>query len=480
MSEVIPGSDGRRIIRNAAKGMLCLIAVQLLVVMTGIAKSFLLPKFWGVEAFAYWQIYFFYLGFAGLFPLGFNDGVYLRYGKYQYERLPFARMRSSLRFLAGMLAAFSVMICLLSLWEPDREKGFSFFAVGIGIWIMGMNGFFVYILQVTNQISKYGLFYLADKIILLAAVIGVILLDLKSFKIIVIADLIARSAVVLAMAVYCRRLVWGKAASAAIGFWEFKKNISAGISLMLAAFSGLVVMGLGRIVVEYWESLEEYAYYSWGMSFSALVMLFIGATSLVLYPVLKRLSKENYAKYFSIMNEGGMYFNALILFSYFPTCYLILLFLPKYEPVLAYLNLLFVVLVLQGKINFQNNTFFKILRCEKAMLRNNISAILVFIVFCLLFYPLFRNAWSLVLVLMLTLYFQCYAAEYFLDRTLKLKFSRYSQFEILLLIAFLIITSLCQSRYVSFLLYLGTVCLCLVMNFRNMMFFFKEKIRHFQ
>lgn len=75
-----------------------------------------------VSGFAYWQQYVLYSGFVGIFALGFNDGIYLLYGGYSYNELPFKRLRAAFRFYCGMLLLFAGSIGLYALTQ-DLERG---------------------------------------------------------------------------------------------------------------------------------------------------------------------------------------------------------------------------------------------------------------------------------------------------------------------------------------------------------------------
>ena len=46
-----------------------------------------MSKLIGVEKYGYWQLYLFYTSYVGFFQLGWNDGIYLRYGGEDYNNL---------------------------------------------------------------------------------------------------------------------------------------------------------------------------------------------------------------------------------------------------------------------------------------------------------------------------------------------------------------------------------------------------------
>ena len=84
-------------IRTGTKKVVITVFTQAVILALSFITGFILPKIMGPEEFGYWQIYLFYLGYLNLFGLGLNDGIGLFYGGYEYERLPFQRIRASMR-----------------------------------------------------------------------------------------------------------------------------------------------------------------------------------------------------------------------------------------------------------------------------------------------------------------------------------------------------------------------------------------------
>ena len=46
-----------------------------------------IPKIIGVKEYSYWQLYIFYSGYAAFASLGWQDGIYLKYGGCFYDEL---------------------------------------------------------------------------------------------------------------------------------------------------------------------------------------------------------------------------------------------------------------------------------------------------------------------------------------------------------------------------------------------------------
>ena len=152
-----PSEDSRSVIQKAVSGFKFTLFAQVAALMLSVAKSVILPKIMTVEDYGYWQIYVLYATYVGVFALGFNDGVYLLYGKYQYQDLPFPRLRSANRYYLGMMAGFTLLGAAACMLFSDPSRRVAMLGVCADIMFMGVNTLMIYILQVTNQMKAYSL-----------------------------------------------------------------------------------------------------------------------------------------------------------------------------------------------------------------------------------------------------------------------------------------------------------------------------------
>jgi O-antigen/teichoic acid export membrane protein len=83
----------------------------------------IVSKFFSVADFSYWQLYIFYVNYAGLFHLGWTDGVYLRYGGKNYEDLDTGRLGTQFWLLLATQLVISIIAALLTtLFVDERDQ----------------------------------------------------------------------------------------------------------------------------------------------------------------------------------------------------------------------------------------------------------------------------------------------------------------------------------------------------------------------
>lgn len=88
-----------------------------LMLLSGIASTFIIAKIWTTDVtkwYAYSKVFTLYLGYVGFFHFGFNDGVMVNYGNYDYETLPRKKFRSYFRFLLCFQVGIALMLSLIS------------------------------------------------------------------------------------------------------------------------------------------------------------------------------------------------------------------------------------------------------------------------------------------------------------------------------------------------------------------------------
>lgn len=449
-------------IKKAISNFKFVVSAQLIVLAFGFLKSLLVPGFLSVGDFGYWQIYLFYSSYVGVFAFGFNDGIYLRYGSYEYGELPYKKLRTAIRIHFFVLVIFSAVACIYAGFVDDIHRQFAFWFVSANILVLGMNGVFIYILQITNQMKRYSFFSILDKVIVMVAIIVCVLANVVRFEYLVVIDLLSKIVVMIGMIVCCKELWVGKNCKGTEAVNEYRTDVSVGIKLMLAQLMGMLVTGIGRFIVEWLGDIEGYAYYSFGVTITNLVLVLITAVSLLVYPTLKRLNEDTYPSYYEKINSLLQKFNILVPLFYFLAAILIPVLLPKYESVLIYLNILFGVIILQSKMQLLNNTFYKALRKETAMMKANLSSVVFFAIFAAILFSINKSIWSIALCTLLIMAWLCFASEVYLRKVMHLRNFKGIIFEILYIASFVVITSTLTLN-ASFIFY---VCFLLVVAYK--------------
>ena len=449
------------------KSLSFVFGAQFLILFISIARALILPKFFSVEAFGYWEIYWFYTCYVGLFCLGYNDGIYLKYGECNIDQLPVKLIRSATRLFSGMLLLFAVVaIVCIFLLKISTEIRFASVFVALNIFVLGLTGVYIYIFQITNQFKKYSFFSVIDKVLVLAAIGLMVVVNENNFRIVVVADFISKLIVLVVMVWKTKELLFGSVTPFRESFKFMGQNMQVGIKLMVANLMSMLLVGAGKFIVQIFGDIRDFAIYSFGISITGLVLTAVTAFSLVLYPTIKRIPTVRYAEIFDKVNSFTRLFGLSAILCYFPAYLFISYFYPKYNSVMPYLNILFLIVFLQCKISLLDNTFYKVLRKETGMLWANISCVGFFVVMAFVGFYLKQEMWVIAFCTFLAMLYRCYMSEFFLSRAVFAQPDRRIVFELVFMLLFLLSSAFCPLIW-SLALTVTAYCLWIVADRRK-------------
>ena len=437
----MPQSDRAGFIKH----FLYVFGAQIFVLMSGLFKALLVPIVLGVEDFGYWQIYVFYTVYIGFFTLGYNDGIYLRYGGKTWAGLPIQRLRTTNAIYLFLMALFTGALLGIAFTIAEGDRKFIFVGVALNIFILGFISNVSLTLQAVNRLKVYAALTSADKAFFTIALLALFNESLRSFQYLVIVDVVSKLVVLIFLGYAYRPLFLGKMARLKEGLQELSESVQAGIQLMLANISGMLVLGVGRLIIEYFGGLANYSHYAFSISLSNIVLISISAISIVLYPALKQQPTDQYTRYFNSINNAYLGFSILMLTTYFLAVVFVKTIAINYSPVLEFLNVIFAITVLQGKMQLVNNTYYKALRLERQMLVANFSSLLIVVVVSVLGYYMSHSILVIAYSAFATMVFRVYSSEIFLRRKLTGTHTLRPLWEILILLGYLVITTFAQN-----------------------------------
>lgn len=422
-----------------------------------------LPKAMGVIQYGYWQVYLFYVGYMMLFCFGFNDGLYLRYGSLDYWQLPFEKLRSAMRVFILISSLIAGILICLSLLEKDPSKVFALVGASLNLLILGINGTILTVLQVTNRIKLNSALTIANKAIFVILIIPLLLLGRADFRTIIIIDIFTK-VLLLGISIYkSKDLFIGCVQSIFLGYKEYWQDVKVGIKLTFANIISSLLVGIGRFIVERFMPLESYSLYSFATTITSFALLFITASSMAMYPLLTRVTKDKLPVFYKDLNIllcTGLF---LLLLGYYPIYYLIKNYFNEFTGIFEYFYLLFIIIVSQGKMQFLINTYYKVLREEKAMLLANMSGIVLALTLIIPSFYYTHSIFSIVAGTTITLIWRCYASEIFLKR--KMGIEEYSNMALELgMIGLFIIGVIFGKSVIWIFLYLFATCIYVFIN----------------
>lgn len=366
----------------------------------------IIPNIIGVEDYGYWQLYLFYASYIGFFHLGWIDGIYLRYGGEYYEQLDKDKFFSQfILLLLSQLFISLIFLLYVAYYIVNLDKAFIINVLSITLITTNLRFFLIYVLQTTNRIKESSFITIADRAIYVLLLALLILSNYQNYQVMIWADVIARILSLFIATYYCKDIVLRNFKNLKIDLRESLENIKVGINLMFSNISSMLIIGIVRFSIENRWNIETFGKVSLTLSISNLLMLFVNAIGVVLFPILKRMNPENMQNVFSRIRRILIYTTLGMMLVYYPLKVILELILPSYKDSLAYMAILFPLTIYEGKMALLINPYLKALRLEKKMLQVNMIVMLISLVVTLLniiwIYNLDFAIFSIVILLIL-------------------------------------------------------------------------------
>lgn len=344
---------------------------------SSILTSLVLPKFLGVEDYAYWQLFLLYSSYSGFALLGLNDGIYLRLGGKRYSEVDHGELKAQQCVVAVsqlLVAACCLAAVLAAGFEPYRALVLAL-CVLFGL-LTNLTQCLRYVFQCTNLTRISSLADLFSKGLFVAFMATVLFMGVDS-SLPFIAGYIACQAVAFLYVLACARsTLCAKAAYGGV-LHTCATDVRAGLKIMVAYYADSLIVGFTRMLTDWHIGITAFGKLSLSFSLTNFVLGFIGQVSMVAFPVLKRLDAEGRReKYLAIR---------LLLHTALPCAYLLYvpaklvlgLWLPAYGESLVYLALTMPLCVYSCKANLLFNTYLKMGRCEGTLCAVNVAAMVL-------------------------------------------------------------------------------------------------------
>lgn len=381
--------------------------------------TFLVPKQLGIESYSYFQLYIFYASYTGFLHFGWADGVFLRYGGEYYEKLDRPKFSGQFWLYSGVEVALGLLICLAgyTLTSP-QDKAIVLALTGISVFLLLPRTLLQYVLQGTNRIKEYATLTILEKVVYITVVVLALIAGTHSFIPMILADLLGKTCSLLYSIYQCRDILTTKPAGLRVSLKEAWANISVGIKLMFANIASMLIIGFVRLSIENQWDVTTFGKVSLTMSVSNLLMVFINAVAMVMFPMLRRTSSDKLSGIYNTMRTCLMIPLLGMLVCYYPVKEILSAWLPQYADSLIYMALLFPMCVFESKMSMLINTYLKALRKEKWLLIVNVVTVSLSVVTTLITTYWLHNLDLAVVSIVFLLAFRCAFAELLLSTVL--------------------------------------------------------------
>lgn len=398
-----------------------------------------LPKLIGVKSYGYWQLYLFYVSYVGFFHLGWIDGIYLKFGGAHYDELDREKFFSQFMMYAFFQAIVAFLIYGYGLlFVSGADKKFIFNMLAITLLLTNLRYFVIYILQTTNRIKHSSIITILDRLVYALLLLMLVFGGVKNYHIMIYVDILARLVSLLYGIYLCKSVIIHSLHAFQFDILEVLDNIKVGSSLMLSNIASLLIIGTVRLGIERRWDIATFGKVSLTLSISNLMMTFINAVGVVIFPMLRRLEQSKLPSLYLALRNVLMAMMLAILIFYYPLKMILNIWLPSYRESIIYMALVFPMAIYEGKMSLLINTYLKALRMEKYILKVNVMTVGLSAILTVLTTILLGNLQLSIVSIVVLLAARCILAETTVARTLKINVSKDILLELFLTMVFIV------------------------------------------
>ena len=305
------------------KGLLHILSANIISLVISLLTSFILPKFVSIESYAQIKEYALYIGYAGFFSLGYNDGMYLKYGGKKLSQI-------DTKDLANNFYNYTVLELMMSaliLLSGVLLRNFIICAFAFGVFSNNMLGYLRSLFQSTGEFKAYSRAVNFEKIfvfLLNCVLLFVFKTDESSFYILiqVVVGVVVTAILTLKLNKVKAILFNGK-----FSLKEYYENISTGFILMIGNFSSIFFTGIDRWFVKGLMSTFYFAQYSFAVSMENIINTFLTPITIFMYNYFcKRPNKKKIRK----VKQYVLIWGFLIVGAAYPAKFILERYLNKY------------------------------------------------------------------------------------------------------------------------------------------------------
>lgn len=409
--------------------------------------SFFVPKILGTQEFGYWQLFIFYTNYVSLLQFGLNDGIYLIYGGRTRDELDLPTIRAVFRtnLLFQLLVATVIMVCAVC-FIYDQSRMQVLIATGLYAFLFNITYFIGFLFQATNEVKKYSVSQVIDRLFFLIVLLFLIVVRVDSFIPYVVAFLFGRCVAFGYAIVAGWDFIWGQTAREGV-MKECFRDMRVGIKLTFANMASLLVLGIFRFVVDAQWSIEVFGQFSLALTLVSFFLTFISQISMVLFPALRRVQKEDLAHFFQSVSGLLATIMPIAYIVYTPIAIVLSYWLPDYGDALGFFALLLPICVFDSRMSILGTTILKVARKETFLLILNCITVIFSFILALLGAVVLHDLSAMCLFAVMSVAARSLVAEVFLSRYLGLSIASHFPMligELALACIFIAVNSVCS------------------------------------
>ena len=416
------------------------LAANLVSVAASLLVTVAVPKFFAndIAAYGYYQVFVFYVVYIGFLHLGWCDGILLRDAGKEYSSLDKQLYSGQFWLLAAVETIVSIIVAIVGkVFSPDTAYEYIWLLIACNIVLSIPKYMLSYILQATSRIKEYSVLTALGKGIYALTVVIVLLSGVRDFKLFILAWTLGEAISLVTAIIYCRDIVFSKPCNVKSAANEGTNNIKVGIKLLFANIAGLLITGIVRFAVQTGFDIETYGKISFTLTATNMLLTFMSAIELVLFPFLKKKETDELKSIYSNIHKYLMLGLFSCMIVYYPMELILNMWIPSYSDAIRYVAILFPVCVFSSKMSLLVQNYMKVFRMEKQIMLVNVAGVAIAVITAAISVGCLHNLTLAMTAIVFNHMFRCIMAEILLGKAAGIEVSRDIILETVMAVAFI-------------------------------------------
>lgn len=309
--------------------------------------GFILPAVLSVAAYGYYKEYTLYLSFVYLFNIGFNDGIYIKYGGVDQDSLKTEELHEEHNFIRLFQFIIFIPMIVFSLFTQDIVLIF----FSITTFFMTINTFHQNFTQAVGdfKVFSYGNM-LRSSFYIISLLVAVFFIKSNNYTLYIALTVMSY----LLLFVYFELIFFKKYGYNNVLSLNNKLSFfKVGFFILIANMSLTFVANLGNWVVNFGFGIEKFAQYSFQNSILNVLLLIINAVGLVFYNIISKNEDQQLLK---MTKRVSLFLGVFGGIGFFVFKFIIESYLPKYLDSIPLLSVTFIAIpyIMVSKILIAN------------------------------------------------------------------------------------------------------------------------------
>lgn len=366
--------------------------------LAGIATSFILPKYLTVYDFGLYKVFNLYTTYIILLQFGISEAVYLIYGGKDKDDISKTQFYQCFKLIIIIELIISSIIIVASIVFFKDDYRFIFFMLAVDILAVNVTNLFQYLSQAIQRFSELSLRNVLKSLFTVIAVLIVTLMCSRKIEIIPAY----RFYIILIVGINVLLMFWYifsyhdlLVESSNVNWKDALKLVKYGFPLCLANIISSLILTMDRQVVSLFFGTEDYAKYAFAYSLLTLATTAVTSVAVVVFPMLKKNSKEKLSK--DYVDNISLIITVVCLMAavYYPLCKFINMFLPDYIFALSIFRIIIPGMIISSPISIVMHNYYKAFDLNLEFLKRSIVVLVISILANFVAYRIFGTMESI-------------------------------------------------------------------------------------